>query len=544
MSESIFSFIFAVLNVYCKIFLMKIEQQNINKYLMLLLAVSALLRGFLASFLEFGNDEVYYWTYAMFPDWSHFDHPPMVGWFMQLFSCNLLFTSEFFLRLSSVVCMTANTYLVYLIAKQVKNEQTGFYAALLYTASVYAFVITGIFILPDTPLSVFTLLAVLQFVKYFQNEKNKHLILAGLFAGLAMLSKYSAAFIWLGVGLYIILYSRKEFKNPFLYLSALISVVCMLPILIWNINNEFISFTFHGNRVGFFGDFHPEYFLTELTGEFLYNNPVNYILIIIALVTLLRGGKFISDMPKRLLLCLSLPMIVLFWFFSLTRQILPHWTAPSFVLLLIFVAAQLADKYEVENNCIKIPNSILASLLVLAFVLIVGVAEIKTGFIPLNSSEKSKTIQHYGKGDFTLDMYGWRKIKPEFQEIREDAIQKGEMLESDGVLALKWFPLANMDYYVAYPLGINMYGFRDPGEIHKYAWINKERGGLELGNDYWFMTESFDYYEPNKYFKPYFKEIIPTDTITIERGGKPAKYVFVYMLKDLKKMPQTWFEKE
>ena len=199
---------------------MKIKQQNINKCLILLLCVSALLRGFLAYFLEFGNDEVYYWTYARFPDWSHFDHPPMVGWFIQLFSCNLLFDSEFFLRLSSVVSMTLNTYLIYLIGKQVKNEQTGFYAALLYTASVYAFVITGIFILPDTPLGVFTLLAVLQFVKYFQDEKNKHLLLAGLFSGLAMLSKYSGVFIWLGVGLYIIFYSRKEFKNPFLYLSA------------------------------------------------------------------------------------------------------------------------------------------------------------------------------------------------------------------------------------------------------------------------------------------------------------------------------------
>ena len=115
---------------------MKVKQQNINKSLILLLSVSALLRGFFAYFLEFGNDEVYYWTYAMFPDWSHFDHPPMVGWFIQLFSCNLLFSSEFFVRLSSVVFMTLNTYLIYLIGKLVKNEQTGFYAALLYTASV------------------------------------------------------------------------------------------------------------------------------------------------------------------------------------------------------------------------------------------------------------------------------------------------------------------------------------------------------------------------------------------------------------------------
>ena len=116
------------------------------------------------------------------------------------------------------------------------------------------------------------------------------------------------------------------------------------------------------------------------------------------------------------------------------------------------------------------------------------------------------------------------------------------MKETDEMVALKWYPLANLDYYVAYPLGIDMYGFRDPIEIHKYAWINKERGGLKLGEDYWFLTESSNYYEPNRYLKPYFKEIIPLDTINIERCGKTAKYVFVYKLEDLKKVPQTWFE--
>ena len=205
----------------------------------------------------------------------------------------------------------------------------------------------------------------------------------------------------------------------------------MIPVLMWNINNEFISFTFHGNRVGFFGEFHPEYFLAELLGELAYNNPVNYVLTIIALVALIRGNKFISDMPKRLILCLTLPLIILFWFFSLTRQILPHWTSPSFVLLLIFVAAQLSDKYQIKDNYLIIPKSIIASLSVLLFVLILGVAEIKTGFIPLNFSERSKTIQRYGEGDFTLDMYGWRKIKPEFQEIREEIILKGETIFID-----------------------------------------------------------------------------------------------------------------
>ena len=88
---------------------MLIKEQNIKKMMFWLLAISAIVRAVLAAWLEFGNDEVYYWTYALYPDWSHFDHPPMVGWVIQLFSLNLLLDSEFFIRLASVVFMTANT---------------------------------------------------------------------------------------------------------------------------------------------------------------------------------------------------------------------------------------------------------------------------------------------------------------------------------------------------------------------------------------------------------------------------------------------------
>lgn len=523
---------------------MKIKETKIHHYLWCLLAISALIRGFLAGFIEFGNDEVYYWTYALYPDWSHFDHPPMLGWVIQIFSLNLLFTSEFFLRLSSVVFMTVNTYLIYLIGKEIKDKQTGFYAALLYTASIYVFVITGVFILPDTPLSICMFFSVLQFIRYFQKEKIKNLLLGGLFAGLAMLSKYSGIFIWVGVGLYVICYSRKEFKNPYLYLSVLISAVCMLPVLIWNINNDFISFTFHGDRVSLFGKFHIEYFLEELLGEFGYNNPVNFILIIIALVALFKGKKYIADMPKRFLLLFCLPFIGLFWYFSLTKQILPHWTAPALTFLLIFVAAYLADKHPIKDGNMIVPKSIVGALTVMILVVVLGTVEIKTGFIPLNFTDKSKTVRYYGETDFTLDMYGWRRLKPEFQKIRKDKIEKGEMKTSDAMICLKWFPMANIDYYVAYPLHINMLGFRNMSDIHKYAWINKERGGLKVGENYWFLTESSDYYEPDCYLKTWFDEIVPADTITVERCGKPAKYVFVYMLKDLKKVPKTGFEKD
>ena len=516
---------------------MKIQNNKIDKYIAWLLIISALVRGFLAAFIEFGNDEVYYWTYAMYPDWSHFDHPGMVGWVMQIFSLNLLFTSEFALRLSSIIFMTIDTYIIYKLGCLVKNKLAGFYAALLYTASLYCFVITGVFIMPDTPLMMFTLLAIYCFLLSFRGEAEesaKHYLLAGLFTGLALLSKYSAIFIWVGVGLYILIFDRKQLKNKYLYLSALISVVCMLPVLIWNLQNDFISFTFHGDRVSFFGKLQPLDFIAEIAGELGYNNPINYVLIIIALVAFFKGRKYLDETSGRLLLCFALPFVGLFWFFSLTRPILPHWSAPAFSLLLLFPASYLADKQSVVENKIKIPNPIIASMSLLVVVLFLGVLEIKTGIVPLRFGERANSVQYYGEGDFTTTIYGWRSIKDDFQKIREDKISEGQMKESDGMIGLQWFPMANFDYYVAYPLNINMFGLRDIDKIHKYAWINEYRGGLQKGADYWFLNESSDYYDPECYLGNKFDEIVPCDTIVVDRCGKPAEYVFVYMCKGLK----------
>ena len=173
------------------------DEKHINRVLWLLLVLSAIIRGFLAAYMEFSNDEVYYWTYALYPDWSHFDHPPMVGWVIQFFSLNLLLDSEFFIRLASIVLMTGCTAVMFRIGKEIKDAQTGLYAALLYTASVYSFVITGVFIMPDTPLMLFWLLAFWQFVRFFKSEnpRNAPLLWAGLFSGLSMLSKYTGIFL-------------------------------------------------------------------------------------------------------------------------------------------------------------------------------------------------------------------------------------------------------------------------------------------------------------------------------------------------------------
>lgn len=496
------------------------------KPLHILLLASLLIRSLLAGWIELGNDEAYYWTFAMFPDWSHYDHPGMMGWVMQLFSLDLLFDSEFFLRLSSVIFMTVNTWVVFRIGKELKDEEAGLVAALLYTGSVYAFVITGIFILPDTPQNLFWLFAFWLFIRYLKSDSKAALVGAGLLTGLCMLSKYTGAFLWIGFLLYLLCYDRKHFGKPCLYLSLLLSALCCLPILLWNLQNDFISFRFQGARVGLFGAISLNTFLQELGGEFVYNNPVNFVAAVVAVAAAFRHRLPIDKSLQRLILFTALPMVGMFLILSLSRPTLPHWSGPAYNLLVLLSATWLTTLSPKRRR-----RWIRASLGMLALILITGVVEIKTGIIPLDRhTEPTMT----GKDDITLDMYGWRQAGEKFAAFRAQEIAEGKMKEGDAIIGNQWFPTASIDYYIARPLHLKVLGYGSLERIHKYQWINKERGGFTKGADYWYLADSHYFIDPEQAYAYFnFKEIKLAGIIPIERRDKVVRNLFVYECKSL-----------
>lgn len=509
--------------------------------LALIIVFSVLLRGVLAWWLELGNDEVYYWTYALHPALSHFDHPPMVGFFIQAFSFNLFWNNELFLRLSSVVLGGFNTWIIYNIGREVKSPSAGLYAALLYNASVYCFVIAGIFILPDTPQLFFWLLSLYLLIVSLpanpvEKRHGRQLLLAAVVIGLAMLSKYTSAFLWLGAALYILLYNRAWLRRAELYAGVLISLVIFIPVIIWNFQNDFISFTFQSERVGFFGGgLRLDYFFTELLGQIGYNNPVNFVLIVLALIAILRKRKFLSAAPRRLLLLTSLPLIGLFLFFALFRRTLPHWTGPAYLSLIIIAAAWLADiAARRKKRMLWIPRSIIISIGLLMMVLTVGVVEIKSGLLVPTRYDDPRTV---GSNDITLDMYGWRQLATKFDSLHQSDVASGYMPADAPMISHRWFPAAHLDYYVAHPAGLPLIAIGSLGDIHKYAWINRERPPLQPGSDAWYITGSRDFNMPAYLFE-YYKHIETPDIIRITKGDKHVENFFVYRLRNLYHQPQ------
>ena len=140
----------------------------------------------------------------------------MVGLVIQLFTLNLHLHSEFFIRLGAVIFGSVNTYLIFLIGKKLKDPLTGLYAAFLFTASFYCFVIAGTFIMPDTPQVLFWLLSMYLLIlclpdKTISPHSRMQMLLAGVTIGLALLSKYHSVFLVAGAFLYILLKEMKYF---------------------------------------------------------------------------------------------------------------------------------------------------------------------------------------------------------------------------------------------------------------------------------------------------------------------------------------------
>lgn len=478
-----------------------------------------------------GNDEAYYYTYALYPALSHFDHPAMVGWIIQLFSLNLHFSSEFFIRLAAVIAGTINTWLMYCIGKQLRGELTGWYAALLYTASVYGFVIVGIFILPDSPQSVFWLAAILLLLKAFSGEINalakRRFLLASVMIGFAFLSKYTTAYLWLGMIIYILVYNRNWLRTTSFYLGHLLMAAMFLPVLIWNAQNHFVSFLFHSGRVEPASTvFTPDYFLTEILGEALYTNPVNLVLILIVIVAFFKK-KFKTEKPGiGLLVWSALPLIITFLAVSVFRRTLPHWNAAGYLTLIPLAAIWLRNR-----TTAIIPTTIRISL-AFSFVLItLSSAQVLTGFIPIEKLT-GKSIAK-SSIDYSLEIYGWDQLREQFIPLADKYEQSGLMPANAPIVSYRWFPAANYSYYAARGTSRYVMAAGDTAAIHKYAWINQVHGGFRLNTDAWYITSSRDYRSPRSLSGLYYEKILSPDTLTIMRMGKPAYYFYVYRLMNL-----------
>ena len=501
-----------------------------RKQLVYLIIIAACIRMFIAGTTEFGNDEVYYYTYALHLQWNYFDHPPGVALLIRLTTLNLLLTNELFVRLGSILCAAAGTWLSFKTGALIRNERTGWYAAVLYNTSIYTSIIAGTFILPDSPQVVCWLAAMfvmLKMVRLFDDDKQVALrqwVLFALLTGICILCKIHGIFLWFGFIVYLLFYKRKIFLQPQLYIAGFVTIAIFSPIIWWNINNHFVTWAYHSNRVAIHS-FHIKFdsFIQAFFGQVFYNNPVN-VLLIAAAIYFYRTKKFLRHNIYMLLLFVGLPVIIVVSIISLFDNVLPHWSGPGFMSL-NFIAAAYLDKANITS--LKFPLALKSSIFFLIIMIIGGLALIN--FYPgtIGSKDEAK----YGSGDFTLDLYGWKDFQYQYntwlQQQNESNYYKNLKLVCN-----KWFPASHTEYYVARPIHSSVIGVGNLDDLHNFAWLNKTGTDLEKGDDALCIVPSNYSTNVEEAYQHEFSSITKLHRFTSFRSGKPARFFTLYLLKN------------
>lgn len=205
------------------------------------------LRFFLIGHLQLAPDEACYWYWSKHLDLSYVDHPPMVAYVIALFTW-IGGDNEFAVRLGGLLFTLASHVFLYLTVRDLSGNEPRVAWEVLFVFNLTLLLAGGCIVqTPDTPLLLFWTLAFYGCTRAIRGGGTPWWCLAGVAVGLGLLSKYTMilmlpcvfAFL-LGSAEHRHWLSRKE---P--YLATLLGVLLFSPVLLWNLQHRWVSFTFH-----------------------------------------------------------------------------------------------------------------------------------------------------------------------------------------------------------------------------------------------------------------------------------------------------------
>jgi 4-amino-4-deoxy-L-arabinose transferase-like glycosyltransferase len=315
--------------------------------LWLLILGTGLLRVLFGTALGLGVDESYMVATGRVLSLGYYDHPP-ASWWLAWGAAHLTGSeAPIVVRLPFVILFAVSTWLMYRLGVASADRRAGLWAAVLLNLSPVFGVTTGTWVLPDGPLDCGLLGAALCLVHALNRGALGWWLTAGLCAGLALFSKYSAILTIAGAALYLV--SSREHRHwlarPAPYLAALIALLVFAPVLYWNAMHGWASFAFQGGRAGG-AHFRPFAPFVTLAGEALFVLPWIWLPMMAVFVAAIRRGP--DEWRSWLLCCLAAPPILAFALVSAwsSQRVLFHWAAPGYLMLFPLLGDAVAHRLD------------------------------------------------------------------------------------------------------------------------------------------------------------------------------------------------------
>jgi hypothetical protein len=210
-----------------------------------LIAVLTTLRVIYASLLDLRTDEAYYWTWSKENVLCFLDHPPMIAWFIR-FGTAIFGDTNLGVRFAGILAMLITQLLLADIVRRVTHDVRAIVLAVLMPEAALYYGLLMAKVSPDVALIPFAVAMVWALIRVNESSDGRWWLAAGVFAGLALLSKFTAVMLIPAVLAFMLVpnWRRRWLLSPYPWLAAAFALLLFLPVLIWNAQHDWASFRF------------------------------------------------------------------------------------------------------------------------------------------------------------------------------------------------------------------------------------------------------------------------------------------------------------
>jgi hypothetical protein len=295
-----------------------------------LIAAMTAVRLIFAGVIDLRTDEAYYWTWSKENVLSFLDHPPMIAWFIR-FGTAIFGDTNLGVRFAGVVAMLVTQLLLADIVRRVTRDARAVVLVLLMPEAALYYGLLMAKVSPDVAMIPFAVAMLWALVRLSVSGDARWWLATGLFAGLALLSKFTFVMLLPAVAAFTLVpaWRWRWLKSPWPWLAALIAVAIFLPVLIWNGEHDWASFRFQFVRA-----VATHKWSLRTVGEFIgiQFGLVGFVMLPVVLsgvaLTAWRGYRRREAVPVLLSTCVIVPFCYFFWK-STTLRVGDTW--PTFL---------------------------------------------------------------------------------------------------------------------------------------------------------------------------------------------------------------------
>jgi dolichol-phosphate mannosyltransferase len=326
-------------------------------------------------------------------------------------------TMEFGVRIGAYLSWFVTAFYCFRLTADIFNRTSAWGSVLLVTLLPLYFG-TGFVITPDSTLHAAWAAFIYYLYQSLIRADSKAWLGVGISLGIGLLSKYTIVLLGPGIVCFLLVdkKARTWFLRPQPYGALLLGLLLFVPVLIWNFQNDWISFLFQGEQ------------RVSGTDFFTTNRLLGYMIILLTPAGLLGllyfpfgGNSFFKAHTDEetdgvaihrgfmLLLLLIISPLLVFLVFSFSKEVKLNWTSPIWLALLPFLGATVA------LSCRELRNIILcflhwlwklsAMIMVIGYCVFLHYATLGLPSVPFNTD---------------LFLMGWDNLAKEVESIVDE----------------------------------------------------------------------------------------------------------------------------